>query len=374
MARATLGRPAQREDRSVLIEPVGVGGRGRGGAVRTLTTIAAPLVLLVVVVATGVLARDPSPDRAAEAPATSDPVTTRTQEPDATDALAGRADVLPRRFPPRALGLAAQTVDEALSARRAGVAGGDLIAIRGYLTIWPGVVGCIDDRPALAGAPGWRCERTAILRDDPSAVLAFEDGSPVWQGVRGGSHLHPTIFPGVSLGALDPVPRVEDPFIPDATRDQAVRPAAVLVIGRFDDARLADRRSSARHVNEAFVIERLVWADGRWLDNRFARFVPWDATDLDLRTARAITAEALPGGTVILSQNVIGPEMLGALSVDASAAVRTLGEPPDRLWFVRAMTRTSPTIDALADTGGSRRLGWVVLANDGAILALDPSG
>ena len=358
----------------MLIERVEVEGRERGGTVRTVATIAAPIILLVTVVATGVLARGTSADREDGAPAAARAVATDAAGPAATSALAGRPASAPAAFPPRALGLPTRTVEDALDARRAGTVGDDLIAISGYLTVWPAVAGCVDDRPALAGAPGWRCERTAILRDGPSAVLAFDDGTPVWRGVRGDSHLHPTIFPGVSLGALDPAPGVVEPGIPDATRDQAVRPAAVLVIGRFDDARLADRRSSARHVNEGFAIERLAWADGRWIDNRFARFVPWEPADLDLRTARAITAEALPGGTVILSQNVVEPQMLAALSVDASAAVRAHGEPPARLWFVRAMTRTSPTIDALADSGGPRRLGWVVLANDGAILALDPSG
>lgn len=359
----------------MLIEPVGVGHRGRGARARTVTAIAAPFILLLAVVATGAMARPAA--TLADIGVSSPPASAAsTTAPRASPTLGDDDAGVTIAIPSRVLGLPARAVRDAVADRRAGVTGDALIAIRGYLTIWPVLADCIDTLPSPSTDPAWRCERRAVLRDDPTPVLTDASGSPVWRGVDGGPHLHPTIFPGVSMGAADPAPTGSgDAAGPGERGGESVRAVPVIVIGRFDDARLADRRASARHVNEGFVIERLAWADGRWQDLRFARFVPYAVNDLDVRTARALTAEALPGGTVILSQNIVRPGMLAGLSLDASAAVRGLvPASTDRLWFVRAMTRTTPTITALADAVGPRRLGWVVLANDGTILALDRDG
>ena len=360
----------------MLIEPVSVAPHGGRWRARLAVAAAAPIVFLLAVVGTSLLTDDgPAIASGPRATSAADATAPDDVAPDAVEHPAPPAGVEAMvAIPRRALGLPAQSVATVLGERRADRIGDRLIAIRGYLTVGPRREDCLANAEIAttqaAEAPS-RCRRTAILRDVADPPFSVAAGQLHWDVPRGYPYLHPTIFPGISLGPLDPAAGS-----PDAVDDGAgdwLLPRPVVVIGRFGDPRVADPRSDPRHPNEAFVIERLAWADGRWQDLRFTRFAPRQSSDLDLRTARALVAEALAGGTVILSQNVVGPSTLASLDPTASAAVRSSGADHERLWYVRAMTRAIPAAESLAD-GGPRRLGWVVLDNDGRILARRPDG
>jgi hypothetical protein len=359
----------------VIIEPVGPDQRGRFGRARTLAAIALPLVMLVGVVATGVLGRDPGAVAtvADDVSASTTPSVPGTSvgppEPSASTALEADVD-----FPSRVLGLPVRSVEGTLSARRAaGAAAEGLIAVRGYLTVQPGVERCVVDEPGRAVAA--LCERATILRDIPDPALAWRDGEVAWVGIRGTAHLHPRAFPGVSLGMLD-VEAVTG-MIPESMVDGPITPIPAVLIGRFDDPRLADRRASARHRTEGFALERLVWLDGEGQERRVVPSAPDDTT----RRIISIVSQALPSGTIALSHTVATVTTLAAIDPTAAAAVRsadgtgTTDDASDEpVWYVRVMTRDAPPVDTLADSGGPRRLGWVVVAGDGSVLGLDRDG
>jgi hypothetical protein len=358
----------------VIIEPVGPDGHGRLGRARTLVAIALPLVVLVGVVATGVLGRDPNAvatvgDEPSASTMPSAPAGTPPAPSASRVAAAEEVD-----FPSRVLGLPVRSVESTLAARREENAATDgLIAVRGFLTVQPGVERCVIDEPGRAVAA--LCERATILRDIPDPALAWRDSEVAWVGIRGSAHMHPRVFPGVSLGTLD-VEAVNG-MIPDAMPDGPIDPIPAVLIGRFDDPRLADPRANARHRTEGFVLERLVWLGGEGQERRVVPSAPDDAT----RRIISIVSQALPSGTVALSHTVASLATLAAIDPAAAAAVRAAhpGAAPgtasdELLWYVRVMTRDAPPVDTLADSGGPRRLGWVVVADDGDVLGFDRDG
>jgi hypothetical protein len=338
-------------------------------------------VLLAAVVATGVLGRDGSTSTAATAErgaASPRPGPTGAAGTGAGAAIPGDrsrvASVLP---PPRALGLPVRSVADVIASQAASTDPGALLAVRGFLTVLPDREDCLPDDLAARSAvltgsgaprdperPAMLCRRGAVLSLDPAPVIARDGDDWRWVGRRGTPHLHPVIFPGISLGVLE-----EPSRLADIAPDEGVPPASVVVIGRFDDPRVVDRRTNARHPDAVFSIERLAWADGRWQDRRLARLTSWAADDLDADTASALVIDALPGSTVILSQMTTRATILAAIDPLASAHVGDAASDEDRVWYLRAMVRPDPPVDTLADAGGPRRLGWAVVANDGTILA-----
>jgi hypothetical protein len=190
-------------------------------------------------------------------------------------------------------------------------------------------------------------------------VITMTKDDWAWTGTTHRAAMHPIVFPGISLGPLD---------VPVAAIGEVV-PTDVVVIGRFDDPRSVDPRHDARHPGSTFVIERLVWADGAWQDRRSARLTSWATSDIDAASASGIATTVLPGPSVILSQATVRATVLSALDPIADAATRRATDPHERVWYVRAMTRSDRPAASLAEPGTSRRLGWVVIAADGTVLA-----
>jgi hypothetical protein len=352
----------------VLIEPTPAVPPSRGGRLRAVATIAAPLAVLVAVVATGVMAGD-GPEgglgiaqRASASPAATTAVP--SVDPELGDGVA--ISVFPVRVP----GLAVRSVPEALAARRAGETGDELVAIAGYLTVRPGVERCVVRNARLAPDP--LCERDTILTEGPEPVLAWDSGELRWAGIRGAAHLHPRVFPGVTLGPIEP----GNATTPAAARtaDGPIEPIAVVVVGRFDDPRVVDRRSSARHRGEGFAIERVAWADDEWQAYEVARLVEPTPYELDPRDVRAIALRTLPSGSTILNHALLPSPALAPVHDDAAAAILAATPDPASVWYVRAMVRTSPPTLSLADGRGPRRLGWVVIGAEGSVLASGVEG
>ncbi len=331
---------------------------------------AAPVLLLVAVIGVGALgARDDD--------SASEPVTTRVPaevQPTPSPEASGLAR--PPAFPVRVLGLRTRTVADALERRRSGVTGDEIIAVQGFATVHPTPSDCfiVDDAPTIADSLA--CRREVIVADGPDAFLAWSDGVVDWVMSEGVTHLHASSFPVVSLVDLEAHAVTSPPPTSPTGDDPVIAPipsVPVVVLGRFDDPRLADPRSSARHPNEAFVIERIVWVDDVWQTRPTVRFVrPLDG-EIAIGQVRATTSRALPSGTVILSHSIADLEVLARLDPTAAALVRPGADrlgiaEPAAVWYVRVMIRGAPPVDTLAGDTTPRHLAWAVMTADGTLL------
>jgi hypothetical protein len=84
----------------------------------------------------------------------------------------------------------------------------------------------------------------------------------------------------------------------------------------------------------------------------------------------------LPGGAVVLGQALVDLAELGRIDPTAAGRARAELERVGRattttttLWFVRMMIRDGLPVDTLAGDTAPRRVGWVVMTLDGAVLA-----
>jgi hypothetical protein len=273
--------------------------------------------------------------------------------------------VVVRAFPARVLGLRVRSVADALTARRDGAIVDELVAIGAWLTVDSGPRDC-------ATGSYWRpppdpalCHRATSLADRTATAMR-----PSSTPARAGDTLLAHAFPGVSLGILDAL-EAGGANAPDASVGTDGS-ASVVVVGRFGDPRLADRRSSARHPDIGFSIERLVWVAGRWQERGIAQSLPRSADEVARSEVPALASAALPGGTVVLYYAALAPATLTRLQPSAALAVDA-AETDDLFWYVRVMTRERQPVRTLASDTSPRRLGWVVLAPDGTVLgsALD---
>lgn len=336
----------------MLVEPTPALPPARAGRARLLVAIAAPIAILLATVASGSLGRDPAEPGAPSSPRSG----VVLPSPAASPAPSLRADPSPSAspepvaFPPRLLGLHTRTVEQTLERRRAGLVGDEMVAIKGWLTIQPDPTDCVLDPIEL-------CIRPTLLADTHEQLLVRLHGSIEWAGPREMFHLHPAVMPGVRL--------------PDIG-DQELVPIAVVLLGRFDDPRLADPRTSFRHPNEAFAIERVVTA-ASWELPAFVRDAGAIGDTLDSADIRARVSAALPGGTVVLSHGFVALSTLSRIDAEAAGRARralqlTDGDDPS-VWYVRLMVRDGNPVDTLAGDTAPRRVGWSVLAANGEILA-----
>ncbi|MEX1171020.1 MAG: hypothetical protein WEG56_00270 [Chloroflexota bacterium] len=327
----------------MIIEPTPALPPSRGGRMRMLAAVAAPLLLLVVAVGSGAIGRALAPD-----PPTIDPMASSAAR---TAEASPQAD--PMSFPPRILGLPTRTVAATLDLRRDDRIGDEVVAIRGWLTIALPPADCLVQ-------PAGLCARPTILADTADPILVRTQGEVEWLGSRGATHLHPVALAGVSL--------------PDAV--DGLVPLPVVVLGRFDDPRLADPRTSPRHPNVAFSLERVVWADGARLPVGVVWGARGPADGREAADVRALASAASPGGAVVLGQALVDLTELGRIDPTAAGRARVELERIGRaatktttLWFVRLMIRDGMPVDTLAGDTITRRLGWVVMTIDGAVLA-----
>jgi hypothetical protein len=355
----------------MLIEPTPAIPPSPGRRTRIAVGAAAPVLLLVTVIGVGALG-GLDDDSVSEPGATHGPAEVQTTPPSTEPSDLAR----PPAFPARVLGLRTRTVADALERRRSGATGDEIIAVQGFATVHPTPTDCfvVDDAPTIADALA--CRREVIIADGPEAFLAWSDGVIDWVMSEGVTHLHAASFPVVSLVDLEAHAVAAPPSSSPTGVERVIAPipsVPVVVLGRFDDPRLADPRSSARHPNEAFVIERIAWVDDVWQTRPTVRFVRPVDGEIAIGEVRATTSSALPSGTVILSHSIADLEVLARLDPDAAGLVRSgasrLGiAEPAVVWYVRVMIRGAPPVDTLAGDTTPRHLAWAVMTADGTLL------
>jgi hypothetical protein len=372
----------------VLIEPTPALPPSRAGRSRLLTAILVPAVLLVGVVGVGALTD--GDDAAAESPSGS-PAPLAEATP-ATQPTGASAPIDPAveaaRFPSRVLGLSTRSVSELVGRRRGGSVDDALHAARGYLTVRPGTEDCfIGDSTGstlpMIQAVGCRREVILSLTDEP--LLAWAGGGVVWLDEDGPEHLHIPVFQGVSLGSLETLVTDRPPVVVGGGEDAAevtpILPRPVVILGRYDDPRVADPRTNAEHVNETFTLERVAWASDAIEEPPPIQLVAPPDGALAIEAVRARVSEALPSGTVVLSHAYLPLGQLARVDPTAAGGARSGLEALDAaagddaaVWYVRVMVRDGNPVDTLAGDTIPRRLGWVVLTADGTVLDLAVDG
>lgn len=341
----------------MLVEPTPLGS-GRQGRLRTLGAIAIPVILLAGVVAVGVSGRtDEAPDPVAEALVVA-PTSAPASTIPAGDAP-GRVASADEPFPSQALGLATRSVTSSLEAHRAGSIQDDLVAIGGWLTIRPDRVTCepgVTDTQARA-----LCWREGILRTDGEPVLAISQGAVHRLGGFG-THLHPVVPAGVSLGRLDR----DTPDADDEDSAGALAPSPVVLLGHFDDDR-EQLCPEERDCDDRFVVERLVWANGRWQGSSGTVARIGAERLLTTQRSRRIASAALSHSTVLLSQALVSSALMERLDPVAAAATRAaVSVDLDRLWYLRLIV-----LEPATDGAWTRSVGWVTVDDrTGVVLAL----
>jgi hypothetical protein len=354
----------------MLIEPTPALPPSPGRRTRVGAAVVAPFAFLVVVVGAGLLGA--ATEQGATRPSS-------TAAPAAVDQPPGPSPTVgpsaPPAFPSRVLGLPTRSVADSLELRRGGMTGDEIVAIRAFATVHPTPSECfvVDGAPTIADALA--CRREVLLADDADPLLASSDAGVDWIGSPDAMHLHASVYPVVGLVDLDAyaVGAAATTASPEIVTDTPIASVPVVVLGRFDDPRLADPRSSGRHPNEAFAIERVVWVADTWQPRPAIRFLPAVAGEIPINEVRATTSNALPSGTVILSHSIADLGVLARLDPAAAGLARTgatrLGLPePDAVWYVRVMTRSAAPVDTLAGDTAPRRLAWVVMSADGVLL------
>jgi hypothetical protein len=260
--------------------------------------------------------------------------------------------------PQHAWNLPVQSVEDLLAVRRAGSVRAGLVAVAGLLGQDPRAVGCDGPDPGLTAT---FCERTALLSAD------VEIGGDR----RAVPHLHPRIKPGI------PMPSVYrlDPQAPD----EAGPVMRSIVIGRFASARPPVCPVDGGRCRDEFILERLAWAEGGWIDRILVRDPDAPEVEVPSRGPRylAITAREADRMEQILSLAVLQPGRLAEIDPSAAAsAAASAALAADRagvsfegpVWYVRSVGR--PIV------GQDARLTWAVVDHrSGLILAsgtIDP--
>jgi hypothetical protein len=153
-------------------------------------------------------------------------------------------------------------------------------------------------------------------------------------------------------------------------RTGELTPVAVVVIGRFDDPRARDCQPGRRHCGEEFVLERIAWADGQWIDRPIVRdpAVPAEEQAMSGQIRRLLTSRESDRGEVFLYEALLTVDLL--LKVDPTAAAAIGGVPPAPVWYVRSVGRAVADVDERR-SGGSRgrsraRNGLVLATGDRA--------
>ncbi len=261
-------------------------------------------------------------------------------------------------FPAEILGLPVQDVIEVVDGRRtAGLTG--LVAVAGYLTVAGRPSECpppaVAPRTTAAGQARPFCRREAVIASTREGATGDPEDEPsAWAR---GPHLHAQVAPGTTLPYV-----VEPPFGNDR-RDGV--PAVVLA--SFDDGRTQVIGCGAEvfYCFETLLIERVLWADGRWQDRRTA--VDPGLTErpiLDGRERRIITSLAVPGSGPVLGEALLPRGSLGEVDPAAAAASDATDRP---VWYLRLLAPARP-----GDPGG---VAWLVVEDgSGRILARGGAG
>jgi hypothetical protein len=297
----------------MIVEPVPASGRSRGRRVAGALAVAAPVALLALVVATGVLGERPerSPGPSGRAGVASDAVASSAAVAPVETSPAG----LPARaaLPPEAVETIPVRTVESLVADAP--PRGAVVAVSGFLAYGGITAGC---RTTTDATEATFCERTAVLR-------AAQRGTPTLVGNRM-AVVRLAVPPGVRL------PRQALP--PDAAPSEAGQAQVVVLVRRLGDG---------------YRLDRVAWVEGfRWrapsVDPALGRNPfdeGWWRRRLAAEAAMGLTARN--GSVVMLVTAYVRLPALEAADATAARAVRaasvTRGPGAEALramWYVRA--------------------------------------
>jgi hypothetical protein len=351
----------------VRLEPVGPTGRqARLGA--KLAVLVPVVALAVVVVAAGapnLPGADIPPDGRDAAASQARPSASGVA-PSLTEPTAATVGPVARDAPSYAWDLPVRSLWSVLEDRAAGVVRGGLVAVEGLLSYDPRTARCPDSDPGLAIE---LCHRTAVLSGssgsstEPGAEGATVDGPADLPSAAAEPRLYPWIPAGIpmpSMFSAEPPPGAPGEALPS------------IVIGRF--ARQRPPVCAEPRCLDVFVVERLAWAAGSWVD----RIVVWDpglpgpAALSTGRRLQAIGSREADRMEQILSLAILQPRWLegldpaiGAAAADGAAAAGLAAGP---VWYLRSVGRRFASDD--------RSLTWAVIDHQtGLVLAsgaIDP--
>jgi hypothetical protein len=329
------------------VAPVRIAPPGRGSRLRAVAAIGLPFVVLGAVVGAGAVGRAgaaPESSQTAQ-PASAMPVAVvqpgpgRSPRPNfvAASNLASSSDA---GFPRRALGLPVWSVSATVRLFRETALDDRLVAIGGWLYA--------PDQEACSGAgdgapaPLDLCPRWGALQDVDTLLPAGDDG-----------RLDPQFPAGITIRGRGP-------------GDEAAAPIPVVVIGGFADPRAGPCDPASRACIDAFVVEQIVWANGRWLGR--PTVVAGDIVDPPTSepVASTVAQLALRNTPTILSTALLPRDLLGDIDEAADRVVPAEFDGP--LWYLRVMP------ERLAVDIRGRDVRWIVIdARTAAVLASHPN-
>jgi hypothetical protein len=359
----------------VRLEPVGPSGRG--ARISRRLAVLAPVGILSVIVLSAVAARAPAAVDRSDPPATitasqaqpSGAAGGATAEPSGSTAAPMSPPSVPavdRSVPKYAWNLPVKGLPALLADRAAGRVRGGLVAVVGVLAYDPRTARC---PAALAGLAIVFCERNATLvaasASDPdvdaSRPIVSPSGSP---DAAQALTIQPVLPPGIPMPAM---------FVADPPPNAPGEPLLSVVIGRF--ARPDPPRCAAPVSCDAFVIERLAWAAGSWVDRILVRdpSLPESAIPSVGRRPQAIASREADRVEQILSLAILQPDRLQVIDPAAGqAAARgaqaaALAAGP--VWYLRSAGREQTSL--------GRALTWAVIDHESGFVlatgAVEPS-
>jgi hypothetical protein len=319
----------------MLIDPVPIRPAGRGTRLVRLLSVATTVGALVAVLA---LAQPSS--TSPDALGGSAPAGGSSEPPNHRLDVAGAERTA---LPSHAFTLAVRTVGKTLAGRRSGEITVGLVAVSGYLSVNPLAVECAGSPARL---PAAFCRRSAAM----SATVSSSAGPRLPSLIPPGTPLPPGI-----ATAGGPPWRTYD--APPASR--------AVVIGRFVEPQAPSCADGTR-CDDAFVVERVAWADGSWRERILVRdpMLPNAPIGVPARQAQVIASREADRGEAILTQAFLGPNLLRL--VDRAAADAAAASTRGPVWYIRSV--------ASARVGSGQRLvAWVVIDDaSGFVLATGP--
>jgi hypothetical protein len=246
-----------------------------------------------------------------------------------------------------------------LADRAAGTVKSGLVAVAGLVAHDSRAARCADPNPML---PTDFCDRSALLAPTPDPL---EGGTYVF-GERGpGPGRSPDGIASFRLELRIPA-GIAMPLMPAADGPPgAPRQDVSIVIGRFTSP-VAPDCNHPSPCRDDFVVERLAWSAGHWIDRALVRDpdIPESANPLVGPRMQAIATREADRVEQILSLAILQPARLAAfdqlIAEAAAAGARSLGVATRPVWYIRSAGHPA------ANEGGD--LTWAVMDHQTGLL------
>jgi hypothetical protein len=254
-------------------------------------------------------------------------------------------------FPAVVANLPVQPVSAILDTEPSGH-GPAVVAIAGYLRAWADPGACTAPIPGL---PGGGCERQALLAQASWA----NSGSELFSGI--GPFLHARVPPGVA--------------IPDTAigllSSRPGPPPPVVVIGRFGLTG-AGCVGVPGGCDQAFTIERVVWASGQpeSIDRQIESGLVVTPGDPMTAGSGAGAGAVVGAASMLLRVVLVRRDALAGIDLEAARALARRGAGVGPVWYIRGLDVPGNPQTGRPDLRPVPVLRWVVVAaRTGVLLA-----